>query len=236
MQLFGDNFRHGAISAARRKRKPQCRASVGKILKVSFVNLEEWMMELPERKTNDMLKGRMSVPFANYFVTLCIKQRKSGLTATQVGAVVKNTLRKHQQSHDIHLYCATIMPDHIHLLFQLQERLTLSQVIGKFKSATNESLKISGLTWQDNFYDHRIRTGKNRAGKLKEPLENFSFYIYKNPYLKSLIDINAVWPWWIKHRDYNPLFLAEADLQPELFQSLLKKPQSIAEIINENRV
>ena len=53
-----------------------------------------------------------------------------------------------QQDGDIRWLCFTIMPDHVHLLFELGERLTVSQIVGKFKALSqrvgNTSVAASG--------------------------------------------------------------------------------------------
>jgi hypothetical protein len=91
------------------------------------------------------------------------------------------------------------MPDHVHVLFVLGSSLTLSQVWSKFKSLTKRSLGSVGLTWQTNFYDHRLRSDVS--------IETFARYVFLNPYRKGLLDLNEVWPWWVLNREYPPEFL-----------------------------
>ena len=86
------------------------------------------------------------------------------------------------------------MPDHIHWLCTLGERLTLSQTISKFKSLA----KIEH-DWQRNYYDHRLR-----SDVAKEP---FSKYIFLNPYRKSLLEHDQAWPWWTLNRNEHPEFV-----------------------------
>lgn len=61
------------------------------------------------------------------------------------------------------------MPDHIHLLFSLGSRLSLSQVIQKFKSKTKQALNSHDLKWQANFFEHRLRPDVE--------MEQFALYI-----------------------------------------------------------
>lgn len=91
------------------------------------------------------------------------------------------------------------MPDHVHLLFTLKERITLGQVIGKLKSATRIALKSEQLQWQRNYFDHRLRE--------QIPMEDFARYIFLNPYRKGLLPNNQTWPWWIINRNYKPEFI-----------------------------
>jgi len=90
------------------------------------------------------------------------------------------------------------MPDHCHLLFRLLDRITLSQTIGKFKTLTTAALESRGLIWQDNFYDHRLRSDASA--------EAFARYIFLNPYRNELLGFNHTWPWWICNREYRPEF------------------------------
>lgn len=49
------------------------------------------------------------------------------------------------------------MPDHMHLLFRLGEKLTFSRVIGRFKAKTMRPVLECGLMWQQNVFEHRLR-------------------------------------------------------------------------------
>ncbi len=90
------------------------------------------------------------------------------------------------------------MPDHAHLLFALGQNLGLSQVIAKWKQQTKSHLESHNLSWQSNFYDHRLRTNNI--------LEGFARYIYLNPYRKNLVELNQSWPGWICYESYKPEF------------------------------
>ena len=132
-------------------------------------------------------------------MTLCSTNRQSGLTTSQVGESILHALRSLQLDGDIDLHCATLMPDHVHLLFTLKERLTLGQVVGKLKSATQLALKSKHLQWQNNYFDHRLRE--------QIPMEDFARYIFLNPYRKGLLPCNQTWPWWTLNRNYKPEFI-----------------------------
>lgn len=151
------------------------------------------MTELPKRKTDDLCIGRVSIPHARYFITLCTQNRQPTLTAKPIAEGIIQTWRKQHHEGDFILKCATVMPDHFHLLCELGERLSLSQVISKFKSKCSAEIE-----WQRNYYDHRLRAD--------DSMEPFGKYIFLNPYRKQLITLNETWPWWTLNRNYRPEF------------------------------
>jgi REP element-mobilizing transposase RayT len=156
------------------------------------------MPKLNHSGTDLLRRGRASAPNARYFITLCTHKRHSGLHASELRQALIDALRKQHVNNDINLHYGTIMPDHLHLLFTLGHRLTLSQVLGKYKSWTSNDLWKHCLQWQDNFYDHRLRQDK--------ALEAFARYIFLNPYRKKLLQPTEVWPGWICNKHYRPEF------------------------------
>ena len=82
------------------------------------------------------------------------------------------------------------MPDHIHWVFSLGSRLTLSQVVSKWKFLTRERLAVAGLEWQANYFEHRLRES--------DDVEAYAFYVFMNPYVAKLTDCDEAWPWWRK--------------------------------------
>jgi len=121
-----------------------------------------------------------------------------GLHSAKLRQRLTEGLRTQQLNGDFDLHCATIMPDHVHLLFTLGARLTLSQVVSKYKRWTSTHLQKHSLQWQSNFYDHRLRRDK--------ALEAFARYIFLNPYRKQLILPSEMWPGWICNKNYRPEF------------------------------
>jgi len=156
--------------------------------------------ERPTRKTDNMRIGRVSIPQARYFITLCTKSRKADLTNGAIAETIRECWREQHQSQDYVFHCGTIMPDHIHWLCTLGERLNLAQIISKFKARTRTALANHQLEWQRNYYDHRLRA--------EAVLEKFAKYIFLNPYRKQLISINTEWPSWTLNKNYKPEFLA----------------------------
>jgi hypothetical protein len=100
---------------------------------------------------------------------------------------VRTAIMNSQQSGDIFNLAATVMPDHVHLLLELTGRLPVSRAIGKIKAAVTRN--CHAITWQANFFDHRLRFAEKR--------EAFAFYIFMNPYRAGLCPTNQSWSGWI---------------------------------------
>ena len=134
-------------------------------------------MELPKRKPNRLTEYDYSTPNA-YFITICTKDRKN-LFWTDGGAIIdrpKNVpltnlgMIVRQSIHDISRHYPTItvdhaviMPNHIHLLLQVNTDAngrsmiapTISTVVRLMKGTVSKQAGFS--VWQKGFYDHVIR-------------------------------------------------------------------------------
>ena len=144
-------------------------------------------MPLPERKTARLRWGRISVAGSRYFLTLCTKDRVPVLSSPPVCDSILAALRP-VYTDDAVLLAATIMPDHVHLLFTLGSRLTLGQVMGKFKTLSRDR-GFSPWHWQEDGFDHRLRA--------EDSTEDYGFYLFMNPYRASFLPTSQTWPWWI---------------------------------------
>ena len=151
------------------------------------------------RKTSDLRKRRVSWPGARYFVTCCVVRPSQILTTPACAAGLIETIRCLDADGDVALHCATIMPDHVHLLFTLGNRLTVSRAVAKMKGLTERSLRGAGGRWQENFFAHRLQVG--------EELDPFARYVFMNPYRAGLAPILEEWPFWVRGRTV-PAFMS----------------------------
>ncbi|WP_224772588.1 REP-associated tyrosine transposase [Pelagicoccus enzymogenes] len=140
------------------------------------------------RKTQSLRRGRVSVPNARYFVTICVEDRKPVLCSEKNWKAIRDQLESQQREGDLKLHCAVLMPDHLHLVFRLGERLKLGHVIGKFKA----KLDIEVL-WQKDFYDHMLQADDSE--------ESYGLYLFMNPYRASLVELDAEWEFWKRWRE-----------------------------------
>jgi putative transposase len=78
-----------------------------------------------------------------------------------------------------------LMPDHLHALMAFPRETGMSAAVRKGKRCTARLCEVS---WQGNYFDHRIRTKKEAAQKW--------WYIRQNPVVKGLCATVDDWPWW----------------------------------------
>src|SRR4051812_12502778 len=114
---------------------------------------------------NALRRGRVSIPNADYFVPICTSPQQPVLVSNLAADIVAEA---HRLTADgsWRLRCGTVMPDHVHLFFTLGSRLTLSQCVARQK-------KIRAR-WQNNFYDHRLRSNDSAEATIR--------YVWMNPY------------------------------------------------------
>ena len=134
-------------------------------------------MELPKRKQNRLTEYDYSMPNA-YFITICTRNRKNlfwmdtekpidcleKVPLTKLGMCVKQVICDIPRYYPtITVDHAVIMPNHIHLLLQINTDAdgrpmaapTISTVINQTKGIVSKKAGFS--VWQKGFYDHVIR-------------------------------------------------------------------------------
>ena len=135
-------------------------------------------MELPKRKRNRLTEYDYSTPNA-YFITICTYNRKNlfwkdigkitgcpeKISLTNLGIYVRQTILDIPRHYPaITVDHAVIMPNHIHLLLQINTDAdgrpmaapTISTVINQIKGVVSKKAGFS--VWQKGFYDHVIRS------------------------------------------------------------------------------
>jgi REP element-mobilizing transposase RayT len=102
-----------------------------------------------------------------YFLTFCTFKRKKLLHLSGIPEFLIEEL--HFYSRKIKsLIAYTIMPDHIHLIIEVEEAEMVSDFLRDFKKYTSieirrmlipQSIEIKGRLWQPGTMDHMIRMG-----------------------------------------------------------------------------
>ena len=82
-----------------------------------------------------------------------------------------------------HLQLFVLMPDHVHLLVSYPADARVVAALGAWKSFT---AKKAGLSWQTDFFEHRLRAG--------ESFEEKAHYIRMNPVRAGLCADWEDWP------------------------------------------
>ena len=150
-------------------------------------------MELPKRKPNRLTEYDYSTPNA-YFITVCTQNRKNlfwtdveavidrpeNIPLTNLGMMVKQVIYDITRHYPaITVDHAVVMPNHIHLLLQINTDVdgrpmaapTISTVINQTKGIISKKAGFS--VWQKGFYDHVIRGEQDYSDILT--------YIERNP-------------------------------------------------------
>ena len=141
-----------------------------------------------DRKTARMRWGRVSLPGARYFLTLCTQTRANVLTQVQAASDVRSALDTLQSDGDAEVLAASLMPDHLHVLFTLGARLSVGQVMAKLKALSRNKGQAS-WRWQQDGFEHRLRPD--------EAVEDYAFYLFMNPYRARLLPMTELWVGWI---------------------------------------
>lgn len=140
-------------------------------------------MQLPKRKPARLKDYDYSTPGA-YFLTVCTHNRKSlfgnivggdifstpQIMLSSVGKIVNDEILNIETHYkNIKIDKFVIMPNHIHLIVRITERINafptikydIPNVIGKFKASVTRNVGKAFMPsvklWQDSFYDHIIR-------------------------------------------------------------------------------
>ncbi len=158
---------------------------------------------LPRRRTSDLHTGRESVPGARYFITACTQNRIAGLDRPATRQAIFESVTQSDANHDTDTLALTVMPDHMHWLFELGRRLTLGRVLARFKTQTGPTRVKEAVTlaWQRDFFEHRLQGD--------EEAEAYALYIFLNPYRAGLIPVTAVWPGWLCPQPQRFSFMAK---------------------------
>jgi REP element-mobilizing transposase RayT len=152
------------------------------------------------RRTSDLHTHRWSATGARYFITSCTHERRRGLATADVITALLTAVQSSDSLGDTTTIAFTAMPDHIHWLLELGPRLSLGRVLARFKAQTRTALFTSGLSWQRDFFEHRLRS--------EESVEDYAFYVFLNPHRANLIS-SGIWPGWWSARPESLQFLGK---------------------------
>lgn len=148
----------------------------------------------PKEGDEVLRRFRISQPYTDYFLTLCTHDRQAGLSGPMGAAALRAETQNIECDGYWTIRGAVIMPDHIHLLATLHDKLPLSRVIARLKSKTRAALATTGLRWQGNYYEHRLREA--------DAIEGVLLYIFLNPYRAGLLPASDTYPWfWLGPRE-----------------------------------
>ena len=111
------------------------------------------------------------------------------LRRSDIAKLVEDALRfRHRVQYDLRAW--VIMPNHVHVLFQVQD-VPMSQLVDAWKGYTakeaNKILGRKGRFWQDGYWDTYMRDGDHEVRTRR--------YIETNPNKAGLVALAQEWPW-----------------------------------------
>ena len=120
-----------------------------------------------------------------YFVTICTKNRVEHFLNQEIARLAEDSIDFRISKNEICVICYCIMPDHIHLLFSINENYKhdLSEWVSSFKRYISNQVKTKfGIAdlWHNNYYDHIVRSD--------ESIQNIAEYILNNPVRKNMVE------------------------------------------------
>lgn len=133
------------------------------------------MLEKPSRRQIRLPAAANQEPGSSWLVTIGIKDRSAKTFSNpDLAKAVVNTIRNRCGSFRLTLDALCLMPDHLHLVVQLQGA-DLIAVIGDVKSSTTRTWWSHGgfgPLWQRSFHDRGLRTAEDHEAAIKYVVEN----------------------------------------------------------------
>jgi REP element-mobilizing transposase RayT len=127
-------------------------------------------------------------PNQTYFVTFTTKNREI-LTENQRDLVLKTIVNDHGVTYA--LFCAIVMPDHVHMILTPYEAWTLPRVMqcvkGVSSHVVNKVFGRRGALWQDESFDRVIRAD--------EDLRRKGEYVCANAHRAGIVGEGEDYPW-----------------------------------------
>ena len=144
-----------------------------------------WLMARFVRRQLNHTKHFAARFGATYFITVCTEPRGlNQLCDQKTMLVLFRTAKIYHEQRRWYLKLLLLMPDHAHALFNISGDVSLSALIRDYKRAT---ARMSGVRWQRNFFDHRLRHNESAAQKYD--------YIRQNPVRAGISAHEDSWPY-----------------------------------------
>lgn len=163
--------------------------------------------EDPDESTNEHEQKKYFTKFDAFLDRS--KSAKNWLTKDEIAQIVADKLHDFDDQW-YKLICYCLMPNHVHLLFKLNERdksrstnsqFPVTKILRLIKGSTayqaNKELNRTGAFWQHESYDHLVRNDEER--------ENIIRYILLNPVKAGLVNSWKEWKWTYCKKGYLPL-------------------------------
>jgi putative transposase len=145
-------------------------------------------MRDPSKGLAALRKGRWSTQDTYYFITICLTKGQRGLNSNEVFNSTLHILTSAETGLCKTVHAFVHMPDHIHLLIELNTETSLQDFVRLYKGRMSPTLRSHGLSWQKGYFDRRLRANDSVGSVLR--------YMLMNPYRKNLLTEKDEWPYW----------------------------------------
>ena len=116
------------------------------------------------------------------------RERRPIFASPELRAICLDALEETRAKHaaTIHAYC--VMPDHVHVLVEIEADVSLQKFARLFKQLSGYRLRqsLGGFAWQTSYYDHILRSD--------EAILDVVAYIWENPVKAGLADSVSMYP------------------------------------------
>ena len=144
---------------------------------------------------------RVWVDWPIYFITTCTFERRPILSSSDIAAIFVQEWRTAHQRHGWAIGRYVIMPDHVHFfcraelsakplrIFMQKWKQWTSKRIGRDIARVgigNACTKKTGTLWQEEFFDHILRSSESYSQKWE--------YVKENPVRARLVEKVEDWP------------------------------------------
>ncbi len=121
-------------------------------------------------------------------LTLVTWQRSPFFLRADLSDLCLGCLQTSSQKYEIRVLAYCLMPDHVHLLVEVPEGISLKVFVQHFKQLSGYALKrqTGSPVWQVSYYDHILRD--------EESLLDVARYIWDNPVTKGLVNECVEYP------------------------------------------
>ena len=127
-----------------------------------------------------------------YLITTTTHRRHPWFANLHHGRLLVASLRFADARGWTTTWAFVVMPDHLHWLVALGDRIALSEVVGRVKSySARRLITASGIedrVWQPGFHDHALRREEDLAATAR--------YVIANPVRAGLVRSVGDYPLW----------------------------------------
>lgn len=136
--------------------------------------------------------GRVSLPGQAYHIITATHERRPLFADLAAARAVILAMRRLHEDGWLHSHAWVLMPDHLHWLFALGGRASLSATLNRFKSGSAHAVRgtspAAARVWQTGYFDHGVRSD--------EDLRGIARYIVANPLRAGLCQSVGEYSWW----------------------------------------